>query len=196
MLMDDGARSRWMTTVILPLERELRLWMSSHAASIDRAERDDLIQEAYVRLWTADAGQIANPRAYFYRIVRNLIVERARRARIVPIELMGEIASLNVRSEEPDPEQSLGARQEVGWLLDVVAALPTQCRRAFELRKFEGLRQREIAQVMGISEKTVEKHLASAFLRISRTMAEGPHAPSPRAAGADVNRDGSSRKYE
>jgi RNA polymerase sigma-70 factor (ECF subfamily) len=168
--MDDKARLQWVASHILPLESELRGWLRAHARTLDKADTDDLIQEAYARLWCTELDAVRQPRAYFYSTVRNLIAERARRARIVPMERMGEVEALRILSEEPGPEQRVGARQELERLLQAVEGLPAQCRRAFELRKFQDLSQREIATVMGIAEKTVEKHLAKALLRLGRAM--------------------------
>jgi RNA polymerase sigma-70 factor (ECF subfamily) len=164
--MEDHNRLHWVATHILPLEGEVRGWLRSHAASLNAADVDDLIQEAYARLWKAQYSQVTQPRAYFYTIVRNLLAEWARRARVVPLERMGEIEALRIISEEPGPERRVSARQELDRLLEVIATLPKQCRRAFQLRKFDGLSQREIAKIMGIAEKTVEKHLAKALLRV------------------------------
>lgn len=168
--MDDKARLQWVASHILPLEAELRGWLRAHARTLGKADVDDLIQEAYARLWCAKLDAVRQPRAYFYSTVRNLIAERARRARIVPMERMGEVAALRILSAEPGPERHVGARQELERLLQAVAELPAQCRRAFELRKFQDLSQREIASVMGIAEKTVEKHLAKALLQLGRAL--------------------------
>ena len=65
----------------------------------------------------------------------------------------------------------MGARQELERLGTIVAALPVQCRRVFELRKFDGLSHRDIAQRMGLSEKTVENHLTRALARIAEALA-------------------------
>ena len=111
-----------------------------------------------------------------------MLAEYARRSRIVPIELLGEIDALNIFSEEPGPDRQVGARQELARLRVIVAALPPQCREVFELRKFEGLSHREVAQRMGLSEKTVENHLTRALARIAAVMvASAPDADSIRA---------------
>ena len=168
--MNDRARHQWVATYILPHEGEVRGWLRRHAHTLSGADADDLIQEAYARLWLIDFSQIDSGRAYLYTTVRNLLLEHARRARIVPMERMGEIDALRIPSEEPGPERRVGARQELDRLERIVAALPEQCRRAFQLQKFRGLSQREIAQEMNIAEKTVEKHLATALLRVLDAM--------------------------
>ena len=179
--MDDQARHRWVATHILPHEGEVRGWVRRHVHGLTPADIDDLIQEAYARLLIVEFTHIANGRSYLFTVVRNLLFEQARRARTVPMELMGQIEALRVPTEEPGPESRVGARQELERLERIVAALPKQCRRAFELRKFYGLSQREIAREMKITEKAVEKHLAAALARVLDAVKGDPDSARPKA---------------
>ena len=164
--MDDPSRHRWVATYILPHEGEVRGWLRRHVRTLNGHDVDDLMQEAYARLWTADYSKITNGRSYLFAVIRNLLLEQARHARIVPMERLGEIDALLIPSEEPGPDRRVNARQELERLERIVAGLPEQCRRAFQLKKFQNLSQREIALEMDISEKTVEKHLAVALDRV------------------------------
>jgi RNA polymerase sigma-70 factor (ECF subfamily) len=150
---------------------------------------DDLLQEAYARLWTAEYSHITNGRSYLFAVIRNLLLEQARRARIVPMERLGEIDALLIPSEEPGPDRRANARQELERLEHVVDGLPEQCRRAFQLQKFQGLSQKEIALEMNIAEKTVEKHLAVALVRVLDALKEdtdnATQRPQPRISGHD-----------
>ena len=169
--MEDAARYRWIAAHILPCEPELRGWLRRRLRGLNDSDVDDLVQEAFARIWAADFSTIRNGRAYLYATVRHLLAEYARHQRIVPIELLGEIDSLSIISDEPGPDRRVGARQELDQLGAIVEALPVQCRRVFELRKFEGLSHRDIAQRMGLSEKTVENHLTRALARIADVLA-------------------------
>lgn len=169
--MGDLARYRWIATNILPLEPELRGWLCRRLRAFANNDVDDLVQEAFARIWAADFALIRNPRAYLFATARHLLAEYARRSRIVPIELLGEIESLNLISDEPGPERRLSARQELDALRAIVAKLPPQCRQVFEMLKFEGLSHRDVAKRMGLSEKTIENHLTRAFARIAMALA-------------------------
>lgn len=190
--MDESARHHWVAIHILPFERELRGWLRQRLDRLAGCEVDDVVQEAYARIWQADLSSVHNGRAYLYATVRHLLSEYLRRSRVVPIELLGEIDSLNLISDEPGPDRRLAAHQELERLLAIVARLPPRCRRAFELRKFQGLSHREVAKHMGLSEKTIENHLTRALASIAAAwssdepglpgsrMARRPDAPSQR----------------
>ena len=179
--MDDATRYRWLATHILPCEGEVRLWLRKNVRSLRASDHDDLIQEAYARIWVAEPARITNARGYFYSIVRNLLIEQARRARIVPMERMGEIESLKLVSDEPGPEQRVGARQELENLCRIIATLPARMRNVFNLQSFEGYSRREIAAELGISERTVEKQLQNAHSRIEEARSKGKLAPTAHA---------------
>lgn len=164
--MDESTRKRWIATHILPFETQARRWLTRHVRTLTSADTDDLIQEAYTRIWNVDFDRIKTPVTYLFVTLRNLLIERSRHSRIVPMERMGEIDQLNIPTDELVPERRIGARQELEQLSTIVDSLPDQCRRVFELRKVQGLSQRETASELGISERTVEKHLAKALGRV------------------------------
>lgn len=185
--MDDPARHHWVASYILPHEGEVRSWLRRHVRSVNAHDIDDLVQEAYARLWTAEYTHITKGRSYFFAVIRNLLLEQARHARIVPMERLGEIDALLIPSEEPGPDRRASARQELERLERIVAELPEQSRRAFQLQKFQNLSQRQIAAEMNITEKTVEKHLAVALVRVLDALKEdadnAAQRPQPGISG-------------
>jgi RNA polymerase sigma-70 factor (ECF subfamily) len=66
-------------------------------------------------------------------------------------------------------------------LCGAVRTLPVQCRRAFVLKKVYGLSRREIAEYMGLSESTVQKHIAKGMTMCAEYMEELERAPQPAA---------------
>ena len=170
--MDESVRYQWIAAHILPYRSEVRSWLRRRLGSLHPNDIDDVMQEAFARIWEADFSTIRNGRAYLYTTVGNLLAEYVRRRRIVPIELLGEIEALSIISEEPGPDRRVSARQELERIRAIVATLPSQCRRVFELRKFDGLSHKEVARDMGLSLKTVENHLTRALARIYAALAD------------------------
>jgi RNA polymerase sigma factor (sigma-70 family) len=147
-------RATWVAAQIMPHERAIRMWLAR--SMVSPHDIDDLIQEAYCRLAGLDrVDHITRPDAYFFQSVRNLLMEQIRRSRVVRIETAAEI-DLLVLDKQPTPEDQANACSELNQIERLMANLPTRCRRIFEMRKIDGLSQREIAEKMGISESVVE----------------------------------------
>lgn len=178
--MDRLARLQWLQRHIVPYEATVRGWLFRHVRSLSKTDADDLIQEAYSKLWALDLESIANPHAYFVTIVRNLVGEQARRAKIVPMERMGEIEALSIISDEPGPERTVSARSELEQLLAIVDTLPPQCRRAFELRKIEGLSIHDTALALGVTDGAVEKLLSRALAKVLNALGAATSEPTSK----------------
>ena len=67
--------------------------------------------------------------------------------------------ALDVATDEPGPDRSAIARDELRRLQHALERLPARAREAVIMKKVEGLSRREIAERMGITEKTVKWHL-------------------------------------
>ncbi len=158
-------RARWLASNILPVEPQLRGWLRRVIPS--GLEVDDLIQEAYSKLsGLATVSNIAQPKAYFYQIVKRLISDHVRRANVVSIETVAEMAQLSVSDEGATPERIISGRQELERVYLAVARLPKPCRTVFIMRKFDGMPQKLIAAELRMSENAVEKHMSRALRMI------------------------------
>ncbi len=71
------------------------------------------------------------------------------------------------------PSASPARGGELARVQRLIAALPERCRRIFEMRKIEGLPQREIARRMGVSEHVVENESVRGLRAILAALAEG-----------------------
>lgn len=151
---------------------ELRGFLSSRLRCEETAA--DLTQEVFLRLSGPAGSAIHNPLAFAYRIARNLVVDHYRSKRRQP-ENDGSETFDNTPSIAPSPEEIAVFRQLMHRAEAAVEALPTQCRRAFVLNRFEGLSQVEVAERMGISRQMAERHIAKAILHL-RARLEEPDA--------------------
>ena len=121
---------------------------------------DDVIQETYAKLASlAAVDHIENPRAYFFRAALSVVASELRRAPVVSMETLSEVERLNFAADDLPPDIQAEQREEFRLVADAIDLLPARCREAFMLRKVQGLSQRETAQLLGLSESTVEKHV-------------------------------------
>lgn len=175
--MDRGEHVRWFAREVLPHEGDVRRWLARRIRGLPGCHLDEIVQEAYARLWATGANRIMNPRAYFFVTARHVVGEVLRRSRVVAIETIADMDALNIADGDVGPERRLSGREEVERIRRVLEKLPPKCREAFELRKFEELSQREIAQRMQVSESTVEKHLVKALRMIMNQITEAESDP-------------------
>lgn len=155
-------RALWLARHVLPAEPALRAWLRRRRLS--DFEIDDLVQETYARFVAMESVElIREPKNYAFQIASSIFASNMRRAKIVPIRTGADLGELAIASNEGTPEDVVEARDELHELAEALATLPDRCRQAFLMRRAEGLSQRETAQALGVSEKTVEKHMTQAI---------------------------------
>ena len=127
---------------------------------------EDLVQETYVRIYALPDFQVVeSPKALLFRIAHNLAVERARRHKTQATDTMADLETLNVFSNEAPPDEQTDARRRFESFCAAVERLPPLCRRVFVLRKVHKLSPAEISEVLGVSQSTIEKHVAKGLVR-------------------------------
>lgn len=169
----------WFVREILAHEQALMRFLHRNWRNHD--EVPDLRQEIYVRVYAAALRQPpASPKSFLFTTARNLLADHVRRQRIVSITAVGDLEQLHVLEDELEPSRWAGGREALARLARALDRLPDRCREVVWLRRVEDLPQKEIARRLGISEKTVEKHIAKG----SRMLAEQFHAePDAPVAG-------------
>lgn len=134
---------------------------------------NEIAQESFVRVLEASArGTIEYPKAYLYRAARNLALNHLASKAHQLVDAMEDLPEQDVLLDNISPEQEAIAQRRFELFCRAAAELPDQCRRVLVLRKVYGFSQREVAERLGISVSTVEKHLAKAVLRCADFMAE------------------------
>jgi RNA polymerase sigma-70 factor (ECF subfamily) len=88
-----------------------------------------------------------------------------------------DLEHLDIASLDPSPENQAIDRDELSRLAEGIAALPEKMRRVFMMRRVHGFSQREVALKMGISESTVEKHMARGLILMLDRFLNGGKGP-------------------
>ncbi len=159
-----------------------------------RDDIHDLRQEVYIRVYEAAGKALpASPKSFLFASTRNLITDRLRRGRVVSIETMGDLEPLHVLVDEVSPERRFDGRQALRRLSEAFDSLPDRCRQVLWLRRVEELPQKVVASQLGISEKTVEKHVAKGIRLVADHFYGGAPAASvpnsksvPKSFGSDT----------
>jgi len=146
---------------VLPLEASLVQFLRQNWRHTD--DIADLRQDVYVRVYESAHKEIPHSaKSLVFTIARNLLIDRYRHNRIVPIEGVADLEAIDIASDEPGPDRSAIARDELRHLKIALDRLPPRCRETVMLKRVEKLSRPEIARRMGISENTVKRHLTDA----------------------------------
>jgi len=135
----------------------------------DAALADDLVSEAFVRVWTArDRVAVATVRGYLFATLRNLFLQHLRqRRRRVPLDD-------HTVDERPGPEEHWSGRESLRCVLAALARLPEVDRAAVLMRADDGLPYEEIAAVLGISVACAKVKVHRARLRLAEALQAHP----------------------
>ncbi len=131
----------------------------------------DLAQDTFLRLLVR--GQPVSdraPRALLVRIARGLVIDHWRRDALERAYL--EALTQLPESSHPSPEvrhEALQCLERIAQLLD---GLKPAVREAFLLYQLGGLNHNQVALELGVSSRTVERHVASALLHCYRAYFE------------------------
>jgi RNA polymerase sigma factor (sigma-70 family) len=148
----------WFRREILPHEAALvrflrRKWVNA-------TEVQDIRHDIYVRiLEAAERERPTSPKSFLFATAKNLLVDRARRNRIVAIDLLEDFDALGVLIDEVSPERKASGHEQLRRLAGLFDRLSERQRQVVWMRRIEELSQKEIARRLEIAEATVEKHL-------------------------------------
>lgn len=143
----------------------------------DRMRAEDVVQEAWLRFSAAharrrgDAGPIAQPAAYLYRIVRNLAFDLAHKLRAEAWHPSGEALLGKVEADIASPEQEAVDRDQLQALAAALAELPARTRLAFDLHRFDEKTFAEIGRILGVSQARAHGLVQEALAHCMRRLA-------------------------
>jgi len=148
---------------------------------------DDILQETFIRAYAASQkAEIRHPRSFMLKTARNLALNAVTSAHATRVE---DLPDWEVYPISESLESEFQSKERFLSFCRAVRSLPVQCRRVFVLKKVYGLSQQEIAEYLGISESTVEKHVAKGLLMCSQAMRAMGHLPEVDTDGRGAASD-------
>lgn len=144
------------------------------ARAVARDDLPDLLQEVYLR-FSRQADRVgpeavdpARATGLLLTIARNLVIDRVRHRKVSETDPDVDVEAL--LDPLPAPEQQVIRQEALDQLSAVIEQLPPQCRRVFVMRKIHQMSQKAIAEKLGLSVSTVEKHVAAGMKQCRRLL--------------------------
>ena len=159
-----------------------RLKQFAYSILKSQEEAEELVSDLFVKVWEKrdQLTTIDSPLLYFYATAKNLAFNRLNKQK----------GQQNIRSEEWlvqlnsiyfDPEQLMMTEEMMRQIRQAVNNLPPRCRLIFKLVKEDGLKYKEVAELLHLSVKTIEAQMAIALRRIGKYMHMEVNQLSPDA---------------
>jgi RNA polymerase sigma-70 factor (ECF subfamily) len=153
-----------------------------------RATAADLVQDLFVRFWRRPLVQVEELSTYLLRCAGNIAIDHLRSEGVrsrVSEGLMEDVRD----SDIDEPQAALEAGNDLRHVEAALRELPERTRQIFLLNRIHGRKYGEIANVMGLSQSAVEKHMMRALQACKASL---EHAPS-RACPSNAKPGGARR---
>ena len=151
------SRTEIFTKLFAESRQALHRYILRFVGSSETAQ--EIVQEAFLRTYR-QRESVTTLRAFLFSTARNLAANEYRHRRTMERDALGNFGDSWVKTERESLEAELLRDERNQLMQEAIDRLPPQCRAAFALRVFHECSYKEVADRLGISAKTVEKHIA------------------------------------
>ena len=144
----------------------------------DRGEAEDILQEAFVRVWTRAEtydAQVGGPLPWIVRVARNCAIDRLRARRVratvdAPAIDFAAVVAAAPATDIQTPEAAVLMAEQRRTLSDALAGLPAEQRQLIEAAFFEGYTHSELAQRFGLPLGTVKTRIRAGMIAMRQRL--------------------------
>ncbi len=133
----------------------------------DKQQAEDLAQEAFIKLWNNCKKVILEKaKAFLYTVAKNAFYNQVAHKKVV----LEYAKAPQKTSEHETPEYTMEENEFMEQLQNAINALPDGQREVFLLNRVDKKTYREIAEMLGVSQKAVEKRMHKALVKMRKTI--------------------------
>lgn len=134
-----------------------------------RESAEEIVEDVFVRIWQQreTLPSIQNLRVYLYTATKNSSLNYLSRTATASITEPFDHIHVELNESALTPEQILITAEIQQKIQKAVEALPPRCKMIFKLVREDGLKYKEIAQILNISVNTIDAQMAIAVKRIA-----------------------------
>jgi len=151
------SRNETFTRLFADSRQALHRYIRRFVRSSETAQ--EIVQEAFLRTYR-ERESVTTLRAFLFSTARNLAANEFRHRRTVERDTLASLEESRADAECESLESGLLRDERNRLVQEAINRLPPQCRAAFTLRVFHEYSYKEVADHLGISVKTVEKHIS------------------------------------
>lgn len=141
--------------------------------SHSKEEAEEIVSDVFFEVWQnrAQISEIQNIKAWLLTITHNKAISYLRKKGNLNSPISWDEIEKNALPDNiQTPDEELISREEINRINHIINSLPPRCRQVFILAKIEKLLYKDIAEILGISVKTINIHVAKALELISEAL--------------------------
>lgn len=151
-----------------------------------RPPAEEIVNDVFVKLWQRRQylPEVQKIKVFLYVAVKNGCYNYLRSNSLWSVTVgIDQVASI---TSMQDPEADMAFRELQHRLNTIIASLPEQCRQVFRMVREDGLKYKEVAEILQISPRTVETQLFRAVKKIRQELERSfSSSPSSSTGSAD-----------
>lgn len=137
----------------------------------DTEAATDIVQSLFVSLYEQRSElKIVAVKPFLYQSVRNRCLNELKHRKVHDNYTDTEMSVLS--EEVNDTEEAIEMSELEARLSTAIQQLPSQCRKIFEMSRFDGKSNSEIAESMGLSKRTIETQISKALLALRKNLGD------------------------
>lgn len=131
------------------------------------ADAEDAVQDLYVKLWNSidSLDTVRNPKSYCVTLIRNICIDRIRRASHISNPEVIEIPS-----HSADAHSAMESREQLNRVMAAIQRLPDKQRRVLQMKVFEELSYEEMERITGMNNLTLRVLLSQARAKLKKAI--------------------------
>ncbi|MEM8999864.1 MAG: sigma-70 family RNA polymerase sigma factor [Bacteroidota bacterium] len=133
----------------------------------DMQQAEDLVQEAFIKLWNnCKKVLFEKARGFLFAVAKNAFYNEVEHQKVV----LKYAKRPQKRADKETPEFQLEEKEFLHHLQSAIANLPEGQREVFLLNRMDQMTYKEIAEFLGVSQKAIEKRMHKALVKLRKTV--------------------------
>jgi RNA polymerase sigma-70 factor (ECF subfamily) len=154
--------------LFLMFYRQLQQFADSFVRSNEVAE--EIVSDVFIKIWQRrkELDRVENLKIYLYVSTKNMALNYLRSQKKPMVQ--PDHYRVQLQSIYFDPEKLMLTAEMINRVQQAISQLPLRCQLIFKLVKEDGLKYREVADLLSISIKTVENQMTVALRKLGQTI--------------------------
>ncbi|MDD2953875.1 MAG: sigma-70 family RNA polymerase sigma factor [Parabacteroides sp.] len=136
-------------------------------------EAEEIVSDTFLSLWNnrKSLPEISNFDSYIYSIARHKAISLYRAQHMEMVQIDENTIDLFAHTDTT-PEEELISKESIDHLNEAINTLPDKCKMAFKLIREDKMKYKDAANILQISVKTLEAHIATAVRKLRESLAK------------------------